>query len=165
VLRVSEAGPGASVERARPGDAPALARVAAASLPAPWSELAFAEEIAAAGARVWLVRGPAGEPVGYLAARRVLDEVEVVSLAVSAEWRRQGLGRALLEHALARENGVTAAHLEVRSDDAGAQAFYAQQGFHAVGRRTGFYPGGTDAVLMTRSLRRPAWTPHPRGRR
>jgi ribosomal protein S18 acetylase RimI-like enzyme len=154
---VSESGRrGARVERALPADAAALAQIAAESLPEPWSERGFAEEIGAAGARVWLVRGPAGEPLAYLVAHRVLDEIQVLSLAVAAPHRRRGLGRDLLEHALAEDGDAVAAHLEVRANDAGAQAFYACLGFRASGRRPRFYPGGIDAVSMSRAVRRPS---------
>ncbi len=141
------------VERATPSDAAALAGLAASVLPEPWSEAGFAQEISAPSSRVWIVRGPAGAPVAYLVAHRVLDELQVLSLAVAAPQRRRGLGRALVEHALAAEGTVAAAHLEVRSNDAGAQAFYQRLRFEAVGRRPGFYPGGIDAISMTRSVK------------
>jgi ribosomal protein S18 acetylase RimI-like enzyme len=141
------------VERAARADAPALARLAAAALLEPWSEAGFAAEIGAAASRVWVIRGPAGALVGYLAAQRVLDELQVISLAVVAPSRRRGLGRALVEHALAAESGLAAAHLEVRSDDAGALAFYQRLRFAPVGRRPGFYPGGIDAISMTREVK------------
>jgi ribosomal-protein-alanine N-acetyltransferase len=141
------------IERARVADAAALARLASQSLPEPWSEHGFVEELEAPGARVWLVRDPAGEPIAYLVARRVLDEIQLVSLAVAAAHRRRGLGRALVERALADE-GLASAHLEVRSNDAGAQAFYARLRFRPVGRRARFYPGGIDAIAMSRDLRR-----------
>jgi [ribosomal protein S18]-alanine N-acetyltransferase len=141
------------VERARSSDAAALARLAASALPDPWSEAGFAEEIAGPSSRVWIVRGPAGAPLAYLVVHRVLDELQVLSLAVAAPHRRQGLGRALIEHALAVDGAVAAAHLEVRSNDAGAQAFYQRLCFEAVGRRPGFYPGGIDAISMTRAVK------------
>jgi ribosomal protein S18 acetylase RimI-like enzyme len=143
---------GRRITRAAPADAAALAALAAESLPAPWSEAGFVAELAAPAARVWVARGPAGEPLGYLAAHRVLDELQVHSLAVAPVERRQGLGRALFEHAFAAEAGLRAAHLEVRCNDASAQAFYAALGFRPVGRRPGFYPGGLDALSMTRLL-------------
>jgi ribosomal protein S18 acetylase RimI-like enzyme len=150
---VSETGrPRARVGRASASDAAALARLAAASLPEPWSEAGFAEEIQVPDARVWLVRDPAGAPIAYLVAHRVLDEIQILSLAVAAGQRRRGLGRALVEHALAEELALATAHLEVRSNDAGAQAFYASLRFRPVGRRIGFYPGGIDAISMSRDL-------------
>jgi ribosomal-protein-alanine N-acetyltransferase len=138
------------VEPAGPADAKALAALAAAALPEPWSEAGFAEEIGLPEARVWVARGPAGEAVGYLVAHRVLDELQVLSLAVAEDRRRRGAGRALLERALAGEPGLRVVHLEVRSNDAVAQAFYERLGFRRVGLRRGFYPGGVDALLLAR---------------
>lgn len=138
------------VGRAGPGDAAALAAIAAAALPEPWSEAGFTEELTLPEARVWVARGAAGEAVGYLAAHRVLDELQVLSLAVAAGQRRRGTGRALLERALASEPGLRVVHLEVRSNDAAAQAFYGRVGFRPVGLRRGFYRGGVDAVLLAR---------------
>jgi ribosomal-protein-alanine N-acetyltransferase len=138
------------VARAAPGDAAAIAAIAAEALPEPWSEAGFAEEIGLPEARVWLARGGAGEPVGYLVAHRVLDELQVLSLAVAQGQRRRGTGRALLERALASEPGLRVVHLEVRSNDAAAQAFYHRVGFRPVGLRRGFYPGGVDALLLAR---------------
>ena len=40
-----------------------------------------------------------------------------------------------------------------RSNDAGARAFYQRLCFEAVGRRPGFYPGGIDAISMTRAVK------------
>jgi ribosomal-protein-alanine N-acetyltransferase len=142
----------ARIERALPGDAAALAALAATALPEAWSEAGFAAEIGRAGVRVWLARGPAGDVLGYLAAERVLDDLQVHSLAVAKGQRRRGTGRALLERALASEPGLRVAHLEVRSNDAAAQAFYARSGFRPVGRRRGFYPGRVDALLLARAV-------------
>jgi len=148
-------GAGTLVERATRADARALAALAAAVLPEPWSERGFAEELALPRARIWLARSPPGSLLGYLAAHRVLDELLVLSLAVAEPHRRCGTGRALLERALADEAGLRVVHLEVRSKDAGAQAFYDRLGFRQVGSRRGFYPGGEDALLLARTLSSP----------
>jgi ribosomal-protein-alanine N-acetyltransferase len=147
----SEAAP-PRVEAATAQDAVALARLAEAALPEAWSERGFAEEIEAATARVWVARGPGGELIGYLVAHAVCDEIQVLSLAVAVRHRRRGIGRVLVEHALAQEPGAAIAHLEVRSNDVGAQAFYARLRFRAIGRRPGFYPGGVDAISLARLL-------------
>jgi ribosomal-protein-alanine N-acetyltransferase len=147
---VSEEPP--SIERAGPGDAPALAAIAAEALPEPWSEAGFAEEITLPEARVWLARGSKGHALGYLVAHRVLDELQILSLAVASGQRRRGTGRALLERALASEPSLRVVHLEVRSNDAAAQAFYDRVGFRPVGLRRGFYPDAADAVLLARTV-------------
>jgi ribosomal-protein-alanine N-acetyltransferase len=137
-------------------DAAAFARAAAEALPEPWTEAGFRAQLARPETRAW--RACQGSAlVGFLVAHRVLDELQVLSLAVAESFRRQGTGRALLERALRSEPGVREVHLEVRSNDAAAQAFYRHAGFAEVGRRPGFYAGGVDAVLMRRVL---AQEPH-----
>ena len=148
-------GAGPFIVRAAPSDAAALAGLAAAALPEPWSEEGFAEELTLPQARIWLARSAAGRLVGYLAAQRILDELLVLSVAVAEAQRRRGTGRALLERAVASEPGVRVVHLEVRSNDAGAQAFYDRLGFRRVGIRGGFYPGGVDALLLSRRVAGP----------
>ncbi len=144
------------VERAGAADAAALAALAAEALPDPWSQRGFELEIESPDARVWIVRGPAPALVGYLAAQHVLDEIHVWSLAVAAASRRRGVGRLLIEHALAHGGRARIAHLEVRAADAGARAFYERLRFEAVGRRPGFYAGGADAISMSRVVQREA---------
>ena len=142
------------VERARPQDAAALATLAADAVLDPWSEQGFAAEIANEAARIWVVRGPREEVLGYVAVRHVVDEIHVSSLAVTRDARRAGIGTALVGHALAAP-AARVAHLEVRSDDAGAQAFYTRLGFRPLGRRARFYASGIDAILMSADLTGP----------
>ncbi len=140
------------VEGAAPEEIGRLARLAAASLDEPWGESAFRDELRVAGGRLWVARTPEGAPAGYLVARRVADELHVLSLAVEPALRRRGVARALVAHALAAEAGCRVAHLEVRSGNEGAQAFYRALGFVAVGRRPRYYRRREDAILMTRTL-------------
>ena len=136
---------------ARSEDAAALAATAAATLPEPWTKAGFQAQLSLPKARAWLAREGA-RTVGFVVAHRVLEELQVLSLAVAAPFRRLGTGRALLEKVLESEPGLREVHLEVRSNDAAAQAFCRRVGFGEVGRRPRFYPGGVDAVLMRRAL-------------
>jgi ribosomal-protein-alanine N-acetyltransferase len=138
-----------SAERA---DIPEIAALAAASFSHPWQADFFEQELGLDEARLWVAREGA-ERIGYLAARRIADEVHVLSIAVDPLWRRRGVARALLDTLLRKETarGARSALLEVRSSNFLAQAFYANAGFLAVGWRPRYYPDGEDAVLMTRS--------------
>jgi ribosomal-protein-alanine N-acetyltransferase len=138
-----------SAERA---DISEIAALAAASFSHPWQAGSFEQELGLDEARLWVAREGA-ERIGYLAARRIADEVHVLSIAVDPPWRGRGVARALLDTLLREETarGARSALLEVRSSDLLARAFYANAGFVAVGRRPRYYPDGDDAVLMTRS--------------
>jgi ribosomal-protein-alanine N-acetyltransferase len=145
------------VERASPALLSRIHGIAADSFEAPWSEAAFAEEFGVPEASLWVARDAAGEVRGYLAARRVLDEVHVLSLAVEPAFRRRGAATALLRAALASERagGARLAGLEVRAGNGAALSFYARHGFRPVGRRRRYYPDGEDAVLLGVALERP----------
>lgn len=120
----------------------------------PWSREAFAQELAAENA-VYLVAREDGQVVGYGGMRFVLDEFYVDNIAVAAQRRRQGVGRALVAALVerARAGGGAFITLEVRASNQGAMALYAEQGFAVAGRRRGFYTHPKeDALLMTKEL-------------
>jgi ribosomal-protein-alanine N-acetyltransferase len=139
------------VSSAAPADIPEIAALAAASFPQPWPADVFERELRLAEARLWVAKQGARR-VGFLAARRVADEVHVLSLAVDPARRRLGVAGTLLEVALRDEmaRGARTALLEVRASNVAARAFYADNGFVAVGRRSRYYADGEDALLMTR---------------
>ena len=140
------------VSSAERTDIPEVAALAAASFSHPWQAGSFEQELGLGQARLWVARKGA-EQIGYLSARRIADEVHVLSIAVDPPRRRRGVARALLEAVLReeRDRGARSALLEVRSSNLPARTFYASAGFVAVGRRPRYYPDGEDAVLMTRS--------------
>jgi len=117
-----------------------------------WNAASLGRELGRQDSRIWLASGaPDRGVVGFLVARRVLDELHVFDLAVAASHRRLGLGRALVREALAwaRELGLRAALLELRASNRAALALYRSCGFMEVGRRPRYYPAGEDALLMT----------------
>jgi ribosomal-protein-alanine N-acetyltransferase len=140
------------VSSARRSDVPEIAALAAASFPNPWRAGAFEQELGLTEARLWVAREGA-KRIGYLAARRIADEVHVLSIAVDPPRRRRGVASALLSALLREETvrGARCALLEVGASNLAARAFYANAGFVAVGRRPRYYPNGEDAFLMTRS--------------
>lgn len=88
--------------------------------------------------------------VGFASARLSVDEVDVIRLAVDADQRRRGTGRALLDGLVgwAEEVGAAAVVLEVRAGNVAAQQLYGAAGFTQDGRRTRYYPDGEDALLL-----------------
>ncbi|MCP5036380.1 MAG: ribosomal protein S18-alanine N-acetyltransferase [Rhodobacteraceae bacterium] len=98
------------------------------------------------------------EQTGFAIGQIVVDEVELITLAVAPEARRKGLGRAMLvdyEHH-ARNRGATRGFLEVAADNAPALALYRAGGWRESGRRRGYYkrPNGlvSDAILFEKPL-------------
>lgn len=146
--------PGWALRPAGQGDITAVATLERESFDPPWSAASLRGELAHEAALLHVV-GPAdGPPVAYAAWRRAADEAELNRLAVTASARRQGLASHLVrvgESELAR-HGVILCHLEVRSDNRAARAFYRALGYQLVGRRRRYYPGGGDALLFSRRL-------------
>jgi ribosomal protein S18 acetylase RimI-like enzyme len=101
-------------------------------------------------------------------ARIAGGEAEILTLAVAPHARGKGLGRALLQSAIARAEtqGAHAVFLEVGSDNPHALTLYAGLGFGKVGMRKGYYAsasggtsgdtsgvsGGGDALVLRLSL-------------
>jgi len=76
-------------------------------------------------------------------------------LAVEPARRRRGLGRALVEWMLAsaRVAGVEAIHVEMRSTNLHARAFYRALRFQDAGIVAGYYRGKESALRMVLRLR------------
>ncbi len=145
------------VRRAADSDLAALVAIAKRCFSDPWSLASFAEELRLRDSAVWV--GEVGAScAAYACLRFICGEAHVLSLGVAPEARRRGLARRLLSAGLGdrERRPLVAAHLEVRSGNRGAQAFYRSLGFEVVGRRRRYYTDGEDALLMTRLLRRPA---------
>jgi ribosomal-protein-alanine N-acetyltransferase len=145
-----------SVREAALADAEALARIHAAAFADTWDA-----EVIAGFLRAPEVVGLIAEtpPTAFGLCRRIVDEAEVLTLAVAPEHRRRGLGGALLEAmaSRARRAGATALFLEVARDNEAAIALYQTAAFEQVGVRRAYYsrPAGTmDALVLRRDLNR-----------
>ncbi len=96
-------------------------------------------------------------------------EAQILNLSVVPDARREGLGRQLLRRFIddARRLGAEQIFLEVRVSNVAAIGLYDAEGFAAVGRRDGYYPGigadapREDALVMRLSLLPPAPLPGP----
>jgi len=82
-------------------------------------------------------------PAGFALTRTVLDEAELLLIAVRPDARRTGVGAALLRAVIADAQAVGAVrlHLEVRAGNPAA-TLYQRHGFARIGVRAGYYRGG-----------------------
>ena len=124
-----------------------------------WTRLDFGELLAKPGV-MGLVAEQDGEEMGFALCRLAANEAELLTIAVRADVRRLGAGRALLDAMIEhlREFGAAALFLEVGVDNQAANSLYRQAGFQVVGRRPGYYARATghpaaDALIMRLFLR------------
>jgi len=92
---------------------------------------------------VWLLLARRdGQAAGFALSRVVLDEAELLLLAVQPAQRRFGVGRTLLTAVAdeARTRGATRLHLEMRDGNPAAH-LYGAAGFNEIGRRKRYYRG------------------------
>lgn len=122
----------------------------------PWTRQDMAE-LLATPAGGGLILQVDGEDAGVVLWRTIADEAELLTLAVGAEHRRRGVGRALLNQVIVRSHrqGARQLFLEVGVDNPGARLLYAQAGFIEVGRRVAYYrrpKGFADALVLRLTL-------------
>lgn len=120
--------------------------------PRAWTEPEFAAQLA--DPKVQCV----GDGTGFAMARVVLDEAELLTIAVDPPSQGRGLGQKLLAQieAAAQTAGATRMLLEVSAENGAARALYAKAGYSQIGKRTRYYrsPDGRriDALVLQRAL-------------
>jgi ribosomal-protein-alanine N-acetyltransferase len=124
-----------------------------------WGWAAYYAELQTGNRDLMLVAHPAKSSIlehrrlaGYIVARETAGELHINNVAVREDYRRRGIGRALLTRVVkeAERLGVKAAFLEVRDGNRAAQALYEQCGFKAIARRSNYYCNPSeDAVVMS----------------
>lgn len=140
-----------------PADLEAVADLTRRADPFGWTLRNFSD--AHASGNTLTVLTVDGVTTGIAAVMHVLDESELLEIAVQPAMQGRGYGKALLAQAiaLARRNGAVRMFLEVRESNARARKMYTSFGFEETGRRKNYYPtenGREDAILMTAQLSR-----------
>lgn len=121
--------------------------------PRPWSADEFASLLAQD--TVFLVTVPTGFALG----RAIAGEVELLTIAVDPNARRNGAGRSLMaqfeKEAIARDS--TESFLEVAEDNVAALSLYRRGGYYESGKRRGYYRaqngGFLDALVLRKDLK------------
>lgn len=124
-----------------------------------WSEQTMADELAGDDG-VYLVDVESDRVVGYggVRALRGGSDADIQTIALDADFRGRGRGRALLRALIAEAvaRGARELFLEVRADNPVARSLYESEGFGELGRRPRYYqPADVDAIVMRLDLR--AW--------
>jgi len=145
----------AALAPATPRDAAAIAALHAAAFRRGWSE----QEVETLLLDRHVIADRAsrrGRLAGFIMARLVVDEAEILSVAVARGAQGRGLAGRLLALHLRRLAGLGArtVFLEVDEHNAPALRLYVRAGFREVARRSNYYPGATGKAANALVLRR-----------
>lgn len=125
----------------------------------PWKETSFLQELKNPLAHYVVVEHLSQQDqtlkmVGFAGEWCVVDEAQIMKIAVLPDWQQRGLGRrlmkAMMDHALL--NGCTEMTLEVKQKNHQALKLYRHLGFEMIGKREQYYPDGSNAYLMLARL-------------
>ncbi|HSK88940.1 MAG TPA: ribosomal protein S18-alanine N-acetyltransferase [Anaerolineales bacterium] len=132
-------------------DIPAIIDLDQKSFSLPWPERSFRFEVTDNPAsRCWVAELD-GKVVGMIVVWLLVDEAHVATLATHPDFRRQGVAKRLLSHALLHliEEGAQSSFLEVRESNLAAREMYRKFGYEEAGRRRRYYrDNDEDAILM-----------------
>lgn len=106
----------------------------------PWSKEAFLDTLTK-NMTIYVVARKAGKIAGYCGAWISFEEADIMNVAISKEYRRQGIAEQMLLFLMekAKEKGVERFTLEVRESNIAAINLYEKLGFKSVGIRKNFY--------------------------
>lgn len=132
-----------------PSDIPAILEIQNSNRQAAQWQQSTYEGLERAGEKGWVAEQN-DAIVGFLVARTMSDEMEILNLAVHPHFYRQGIGRELLQYAIswAEEKQADRVFLEVRSSNAVARKFYEANGFSQTGVRPKYYSDPVEAALL-----------------
>lgn len=117
----------------------------------PWTQAHFEGELNNPHATIDLLRAPDGSLLGYVAYWIIVDEAQLLDVAVHPDFRRRGLGRRLVTRLVAQSAKADCQLivLEVRRSNTAAVKLYESLGFEAVSIRKRYYAkSGEDAIVM-----------------
>ena len=121
----------------------------------PWPEKLFSDCIRV-GYSCWVLENN-NEIVGFGLLSCAAGEAHILNLVIDSNWRRQGVGRRMMQHLvnITRELKADIVYLEVRESNLIARELYRKLSFTEIGIRKGYYPakdGREDAITLALGL-------------
>ena len=118
-----------------------------------WSAIQFQDALASYQCTVY---AQAHQVLGFCILQPVLDEANLLLMAIHPSEQGKGLGYALLDHSIAQlKNSPIQIFLEVRESNKAAIALYEKSGFHQIDLRKNYYPNADGskehAIIMVKT--------------
>ena len=139
------------LEKMHPAHVAQIAELEKICFSDPWSERSIASELDNKLA-FWLVATEGENVAGYIGSQTVMDETDMMNVAVHPDFRRRGIAEALVNGLVdaLKTQGSHCLTLEVRASNAPAIALYEKLGFSEIGRRKNYYRNPREDALILR---------------
>ena len=140
------------IEKMTAASIDAVAAIEAECFSHPWSKKSLEESLEKENS-LFLVAVEDEKVIGYVGMEVIVDEGYIFNVAVSADYRRRGVGYALVRELVtySMKNSLCFITLEVRESNSAAISLYSKFGFIKAGERKNYYSDPTEAaVLMTK---------------
>lgn len=135
------------IKKLKGNDALAVSDIEKECFSLPWSESCIRQAIE----RDFFVGAFVGDILaGYAGMSTVLDECDILNIAVKKEFRSGGIGKSLVAALLsyAKSKNAAIVMLEVRKSNSVAISLYEKAGFSKVGERKNFYESPREDALL-----------------
>ncbi|MFI9459528.1 ribosomal protein S18-alanine N-acetyltransferase [Acinetobacter sp. NPDC052428] len=134
-------------------DVEAVAKIERSVQSHPWTLKQFQDAVTAYQSTVIEVQG---QVAGFCILQPVLDEANLLLMAIDPAQQGQGLGYQLLEASVAMlKNNPVQIFLEVRESNQAAIKLYEKSGFHQIDLRKNYYPNSNGsrehAIIMVKA--------------
>ena len=134
-------------------DVEAVAKIEKSVQSHPWTLKQFEDAVTAYQSTVIEVQG---QVAGFCILQPVLDEANLLLMAIDPAQQGQGLGYQLLEASVAMlKNNPVQIFLEVRESNLAAIKLYEKSGFHQIDLRKNYYPNANGsrehAIIMVKA--------------
>ena len=147
------------MRRMREDDLTSIMEIEQLSFPHPWRLSTFIGEIGNYPISIpfVIIHSPNERLMGYIILWFIQEEVQISNFALHPDFRRKGVGEAVLRDILdkVKKQGAAEIFLEVRPSNLAACSLYEKLGFQILGVRKNYYQSPVeDALIMGKNLKR-----------